>query len=145
MEFYAMEPELSRRDCGLVMDLLDMFRILKYSVEQNPGVLSDNEVRALTFRGFDLNDEFEGRLLGYARWLVSEEDRWHEQSDTFSELNDRGNSHMPWLAAYQRMLKVYEPIWRGVLRRGGRSFLLDIDELREVAAAATHPSHRPGT
>lgn len=144
MEFYAMEPELSRRDCGLVMDILDMFRILKYSVEQAGDQLSEDEVRLLTFRGFDLNDELEGRLLGYARWLVSGEKRWQEQSEAFSDLNDRGNSHTPILGAYQRMLDDYEPIWSGVVRRGGRNFLLTADELRQVAAAATHPSRRTG-
>lgn len=143
MEFYAMEPELTRRDCGLVMDLLDMFRVLKYSVEDVADQLSDDEVRTLTFRGFDLNDEFESRLLAYARWLVSDGERWQEQADVFSEKNDRGNSHMPWLGRYQRMLEVYEPIWQAVVRRGGRRRnLLTADELRQVATAAVHPSNR---
>lgn len=52
------------------MDLLNMFRILRYSVEQVASQLSDDEVRMLTFRGLDLNDDFESRLLGYARWLI---------------------------------------------------------------------------
>jgi uncharacterized protein YfbU (UPF0304 family) len=145
MEFYAMEPELSRRDCGLVMDLLDMFRILKYSVEQVAGQLPDDEVRTLTFHGFDLNDDFESRLLGYARWLVSDGDRWQEQAEVFSDQNDRGNSHMPRLATYRRMLEAYEPIWRSIIRRGGRPRnLLTADELRQVTAAAVHPSNRTG-
>lgn len=145
MEFYAMEPELSRRDCGMVMDLLDMFRILKHSVEQVAGQLTDDEVRTLTFRGFDLSDDFESQLLGYARWLVSDGDRWQEQAEVFSDQNDRGNSHMPWLGMYQRMLETYGPIWRSVIRRGGRRRdLLTADELRQVAAAAVHPSNRTG-
>lgn len=143
MEFYAMEPELTRRDCGLVMDLLDMFRVLKYSVEDVADQLSEDEVRTLTFRGFDLSDDFESRLRGYARWLVSDGERWQEQAEVFSEKNDRGNSHMPWLGMYQRMLEVYEPIWHAVVRRGGRRRnLLTVDELRQVAAAAVHPSNR---
>ncbi len=32
VEFDAMQSELSRRDCGLVMDILDMFRVLQDSV-----------------------------------------------------------------------------------------------------------------
>jgi uncharacterized protein len=145
MEFYAMEPELSRRDCGLVMDLLDMFRILKSSVEQASGNLSDDDVRTLTFHGFDLSDDFEGRLLGYACWLVSEGDRWQEQADVFSDQNDGGNSHMPLLATYRRMLEVYEPIWRSVIHRAGRTrTLLTAEELRQVATAAAHPSNRTG-
>lgn len=147
MEFYAMEPELSRRDCGLVMDILDMFRILKYSAEKTARVeLTEEEIDTLTFHGFDLNDALEGRLLVYARWLVSDGDRWQEQANLFSERHDRGNSHMPLLGAYQRMLAVYEPIWRSIVHRAaGRDYLLSPDELRQVAAAATHPSHLSGT
>lgn len=145
MEFYAMEPELSRRDCGLVMDLLDMFRILKYSIEQLPSQLSEDEVLTLSFRGFDLNDEFESRLLGYARWLVADGDRWQEQAEAFSDRNDRGNSHMPCLGMYQRMLEAYEPIWRSAARRTGRRRdLLTAEELQQIAAAAFHPSKRAG-
>lgn len=142
MEFYAMEPELSRRDCGLVMDLFDMFRVLKYSAAKARDQLSDFEVDVLTFRGFDLNDHFESRLLVYARWLISDGDRWQEQSEVFSEKSDRGNSHMPCLPAYRRMLEVYEPIWRRMVHRGVRGSHLNADELREVAAAAIHPSNR---
>lgn len=145
MEFHAMEPELSRRDCGLVMDLLDMFRILKYSCERVTDQLSNEDLGTLRFRGFDLSDDLEGRLLGYARWLISDGDRWQEQAEVFSTENDRGNSHMPWLAAYRRMLEVYEPIWRGVTRDRGRvGELLDAEQLRQVAAAAVHPIHRAG-
>lgn len=145
MEFYAMEPELSRRDCGLVMDLLDMFRTLKYSAEQVMEQLSEQEAWTLTFRGFDLSDAVEGRLLGYARWLVSDGKRWQEHAEVFSAKKDWGNSHMSWLGSYQRMLEAYEPIWRSVVRRQGRSRdLLTADELRQVAAAATCPGTRTG-
>lgn len=140
MEFIAMEPELSRRDCGLVMDLLDMFRILKYSAEQVTESLSEQEARILRFHGFDQSDSLEGRLLGYARWLVSDGKRWQEQAEVFSAENDWGNAHSPWLGSYQRMLEAYEPIWRDVNRRQGRSRnLLTVDELQQVAAAVTRP------
>jgi uncharacterized protein YfbU (UPF0304 family) len=143
LEFYVMEPELSRRDCGLVMDLLDMFRILKFSAEKVAVELSGDELGMLEFGGFDLNDGVESRLLEYARWLVSDGERWQEQAEVFSGENDRGNSHSPRLGTYRRMLQAYEPIWRGVVRRGGRTdYLLTADELRRVAAAAIHPSHR---
>lgn len=145
MEFYVMQPELSRRDCGLVMDLLDMFRILKYSAEKVTDELSDGELRMLEFRGFDLNNVVESRLLAYARWLVSDGDRWQEQAEVFSQDNDRGNSHSPRLGSYRRMLEAYEPIWNSVVHRGGRTdYLLTADELRQIAAAAIHPSNRTG-
>ncbi|MEU4391419.1 YfbU family protein [Kribbella sp. NPDC023855] len=82
--------------------------------------------------------------MEYARWLVSN-GKWQQHTDVFSRANDRGNSHSPRLGAYRRMLEAYEPIWRGVVRRGGRTdYLLTADELRQVAAAALHPSRRAG-
>lgn len=145
MEFYAMEAELSRRDCGLVMDIFDMFRVLKYSADEAGDQLTDDEASWLKFRGYDLNDRFESRLLEYARWIVSDGDRWQEQADVFSDRHDRGNSHMPMLSLYKRLLETYEPIWRGVVHRGGRHrSLLTADELKQIAAAAIHPSHRKG-
>lgn len=145
LEFYAMQPELSRRDCGLVMDLLDMFRILKYSAKQAADEVSAGELRMLEFRGFDLNDPVESRLLAYARWLVLGGERWQEHVDVFSQENDRGNSHSPSLATYRRMLEAYEPIWHAVVhRRGRRDLLLTAEELKQVAAAAIHPSNRTG-
>lgn len=144
MEFYALEPELPRRDCGLVMDILDMFRVLKVSIAKVGDQLSKEDVSMLTFHGFDLSDDVEGPILGYARWLVSDGERWQEQAHVFSSDNDWGNSHMTCLPAYRRMLTVYEPIWRRVVSRHERGAHLTIEELRKVAAAAVHPSHRIG-
>ena len=145
MEFYAMEAELSRRDCGLVMDIFDMFRVLKDSVEEAGDQLTDDEKRWLTFHGYDLNDHFEGRLLGYARWIVSDGERWQEQADVFSPKNDWGNSHAPMLPMYRRLLEVYEPVWRAAMRRRGRNrSLLTVEELEQIAAVATHPGNRKG-
>ncbi|MFF0271497.1 YfbU family protein [Kribbella sp. NPDC004536] len=146
LEFYVMQPELSRRECGLVMDLLDMFRILKVSVAKVAAELSEDELLMLEFDGFDGNDNVEGRLLDYARWLVSDKERWQEQAEVFSRENDAGNSHSPRLRAYRRMLEAYEPIWNSVVHRRGRrtDYLLTVDELRQIAAAAIHPSNRTG-
>lgn len=143
MEFCGMEPELSRRDCGLVMDLLDMFRVLKFSAEAVADQLSDDVVDTLCFHGFDLNDAYESRLLTYAQWLVSDGKRWQEQADAFSDKHDRGNSHTPLLGIYKRMLEAYEPIWRSVIRRGGRDRnRLTAAELSRIAAAAVRPPGR---
>jgi uncharacterized protein YfbU (UPF0304 family) len=145
LEFYVMQPELSRRDCGLVMDLLDMFRVLKVSAEKVADELSADDLGLLEFRGFDVNDAVERRLRAYARWLVSDGERWQEQAEVFSQDNDRGNSGSPRLGSYRRMLEAYEPIWSGIVhRRGRRDYLLTADELRQVAEAAAHPSNRTG-
>lgn len=141
MEFYATEPELSRRDCGLVMDLLDMFRVLRASLERTPEEVEDEVVRMLVFHGFDVQDEVEVRFLSYARSLIAR-GKWTEFADVFSSDNDFGNSHAPWLATYKRIYAEYEPIWHTIVRRAGRDYLLSADELRRVAEAAVHPDNR---
>jgi uncharacterized protein len=141
-EFYGMEPELSRRDCGLVMDILDMFRVMKHSIEATTAPIPEETATMLSFSGFDLNDDFESRLLGYARSLIAD-GKWQELTDVFSDKNDRGNSHAPLLGAYRRMLGAYEPIWQSIVRRDGRKgYLLTVGELQQVADAAVHPENR---
>lgn len=144
-EFAGLEPEMSRRDCGLVWDILDMFRILKASMArlgaEKVATLDEHAPRALTFRGFDANDSYESRLLGYARFLISS-DRWEDLAEHFDASHERGNSHSPVLATYLRMLAAFQPIWKSKLGRGFNPYamLLTKDELATVLAAWPYPS-----
>ena len=74
-EFADLYPEMSRRDCELVWDILDMFQTLKASASRlgssEVATLGDDADWALTFPGFDGNDDYEVRLLGYADFLIS--------------------------------------------------------------------------
>jgi uncharacterized protein len=144
-EFIALQPEMSRRDCALVWDILDMFRNLKISVERigvdKVAALDKHAARALTFRGFDLQDPHESRLLGYARFLVST-DRWEDLAEHLDAKHEHGNSHSPMLATYMRMLGAFQPIWKSKLGRGfdPDALLLTQDELAAVLAAWPYPS-----
>lgn len=144
-EFIALEPEMSRRDCSLVWDILDMFRILRASVARvgadKVAALDEHALRALSFRGFDANDSYESRLLGYARFLVAT-GRWEDLAEQFDSKHERGNSHMPTLATYLRMLAAFQPIWKAKLGRGfdPESLLLNEGELATVLAAWAYPS-----
>lgn len=136
-EFLALESELSRRDSGLVWDILDMFRFLKDSAER---LGLDPVPPALTFRGFDANDSFESRLRRYAQFLIST-GRWTDMAEHFDRAHEDGNSHMPMLATYRRMLDVFQPIWKA---KAGRGFspdglLLTTDELDQVLKAWPYP------
>jgi len=140
-EFVAIQPELSHADCQLVWEILDMFRVIRASTdrlgEAKVAALGDHAVHALTFQGFDANHSFEGRLRSYARHLI-ETGRWEELADRFDDERERGNSHIPMLATYQRMLAVFMPTWeRKVSSRGyGPERLhLTVKELRDVLAA----------
>ena len=148
-EFAGVEPGLTARDCELVQDILDMFRILKASTDSlGPAAVASLGKHAgmfLAFHGFDANDPVEGRMLGYARYLL-ETDRWTDLAAYFDQ-NDGGNSHRRTLPTYRRMLEVYEPLFKA--KAEGRGFgpdqyLFSADELAAVARAAIHPDNRQG-
>jgi uncharacterized protein len=142
--FLGLEPELSRAECSLVWDILDMFRTLAHSLNALPEEIRDSLVpdvlRRLHFGGFDGNHRLEGRMLGYLHFLMKT-DRWAEFKERLPEI-DGGNSHMPLLPSYERMLAAYRAARarreaeRGI---GPGSWALPVDDLREIAEAWPHP------
>ena len=144
--FSAMPPEMSRSECKLLWDILNMFRVLGASVDRlsadDRAALGDDNEPRLRFGGFDLNDSREGRLLGYVHHLV-DTDRWTEIKPRLAEIGDNGNSHSPRLPTYERMLAVYKPIFEdGARSERGHSidaWLFTIDELKQVAKAWAWP------
>jgi uncharacterized protein len=147
-EFLGMEPELPARDCELVRDILDMFRVIRASVNKlGSGIVASlDHATFLELAGFDANDPLEGRLLYYARHLLAT-DRWTDLADYFDDAHERGNSHHQALPAYRRMLEVYEPLFKA--KASGRGlrpdhFLFSADELAAIAGAAVHPDNRRG-
>jgi len=143
--------ELPRRDSGLVLDILDMFRFVGVSLEhlgtEDLDALGSYAVRGLQFSGFDANDSYEGALLAYAQDLI-QRGKWSMLAKHFSPEFpfDGGNSHHSAVPAYRRMLEVFTPIWREKLRSdvdpGHGAFDLSRDELANVAAARVHPNRR---
>lgn len=145
-EFYGIYPELSARDSEFVVDILDLFRIITFSVQklQTDGVeMNPDLVRTLRFEGFDLNDSREARLLSYARYLVNGQ-RWSELQYALSDENDHGNSHAAFADMYGRMLDEHAKIKASKHRERHRrdSFLLSVDELQRLAGAQIHPDNR---
>lgn len=143
-EFAAVGDELALSDCGLVWDILDMFRVIHASVAdvgmEKVRSLGEHAEAALTFRGFDANDELEGQMLGYARHLVAH-DRWTDLAECFGDERERGNSHVPLLRVYQRMLEVYRPIWQRIITgpgRGAGRYMLSEPELAELVDASRY-------
>lgn len=146
--FAGLDPELSRSECSLLWDVLDMFTVLAASVDylspEERDELGDDE-RHLRFLGFDLNDPLEARLLSYTRYLLRA-GRWPDIQKQFDELRDRGNSHHRNLPVYQRMLETQREIMATRAERGRYSAAgqrLSFEELRRIAAEWVHPSHRP--
>lgn len=135
-EFLDISEPTSRAECELVWDILDMFRVIQFSVKKlgkdgwdQVGV-KDAEHYG-TFRGFDFNEYDEIRLANYAEFLVKS-GRWTEQREAFSPENDRGNSHRQMLPQYRAMLRIFKPMWRQRLRGGNYSGLISASDVRKV-------------
>ena len=144
MEFAGLYPELSTRQCEFVMDVLDMFRICLYSLNElrENNIEVDDKLRhALEFGGFDHNDNLEGQMSNYVRYLV-ENGKWEEQSD-FILGPGHGNSHGRMTEMYSRMLSEYREVKQGRPQRNSpKSYLFSKDELERLADAQVHPSNR---
>lgn len=144
VEFAGLHPELPPRQCEFVMDVLDMFRIALYSInnlrEQGEGV-DEALQKSLQFRGFDHNDNLEGQLSDYVTYLINK-DKWPEQKD-FVLGDERGNSHLPMSSEYSRMLTTYRAVKQQRPHSFERtSYLLSESELRRIAGAHTRPADR---
>ncbi len=128
-----------------MIDILQMFRIITFSIQRlaKDGVpIEDKLAERLRFRGFDHNDALEGHMARYVRYQMRDENRWQELQPQAAE-SDNGNSHMPILAVYMRMLTEYRRIMRG--REGSYDrddYLLSAAELQRIEEATIHPSHR---
>ncbi|MFE2754029.1 YfbU family protein [Actinosynnema sp. NPDC059335] len=143
-EFGFMPVELSPTECSWANDILEMFRVVEHRLtELTP---EDRErlgsaVRyTLTFDGFDLSRPDEARLLAYVRYMVTTDGRWEEFRERVTT-GERGNSHSPRLARYQRMRAAYEAI-RDRNRANGRmtsAWDFDIEDLLSIVEAARHP------
>ncbi len=152
--FAGIDVELSRTECRLVWDILDMYRVLDAAIrelsESERAELGDVAIGRLRFMGFDLNDPLEGRMLFYVRYLV-QTDRWTELAERLDAIGDRGNAHHRCLPRYETMLSVYTPIYEDRLRRRGFSvdvWRFSVDELRQIidstARGVTAPTAEAG-
>lgn len=139
-EFVDIEPELTPADCELVWDILDMFRVLRTSVERVKAEdIADIPDYVFQLRGFDGNDGYESQLCRYARHMMAN-GRWDDLDDFLKREN--GNSHARMLPTYQRMLAVFKPIWRRRLHGRGEGYDLSVEELKEVAEVWPHLDRR---
>lgn len=134
--FAGVDGGLTYDDCRLVWDILDMFRVIKYSVRdlgengwEHTGVPEAEHYGS--FRGFDFQIDLESKLASYVAFLVRT-GRWEEQKPV---LDTGGNSHSEMLPTYRSMLAKFKPAWRKTTSRGGRHHL-SAEEIRDVLLAA---------
>ena len=143
-EVASFRTELSERDCGRVVDILEMLRMITFrfkELEKEGTAVSEELSHQLEFEGFDGNHGLESRMASYVEFLMSE-GKWPELRPQLDR-NDGGNSHSPVLDEYMRMLAEHRRIKasrdRGFRRKG---YLLSLEELEQIAAARVHPSRR---
>ncbi len=144
-ETAGFSTELSKRDCDRVSDILQMFRIITFSIDhlRKEGTRVDDRLTlGLEFQGFDHNDALESHMANYVRFLMRDGDRWTELKPQL-ERHDNGNSHSRVLDTYLRMLSEFRRIMDA--REPGSSrldYLLSDEELVQIADARVHPSNR---
>lgn len=140
----GLRTELSKLDCDRVLDILDMFRVITFSLTRLPEKgtpVSDDLAFKLEFEGFDYQDKLESHMATYVEFLMSD-GRWSELRPQL-ERNDGGNSHHQTLDTYMRMLAEYRRIKNSRNRGFHRDdYLLSTEELEQIAEAQVHPSHR---
>lgn len=143
--FQMIESEMTARENTLVHDILEMFtrieRSLSKLTEDERASLGSRSTYALVFRGFDFNDAQEGKLASYAQYLVKN-GRWSDLANRFDIEHESGNSHIPVLASYQRMLSVWKPLWEKKLQShgGGNEYLFSVTELQQILDAWPYPT-----
>jgi uncharacterized protein YfbU (UPF0304 family) len=144
-EFGFMSAELTPAECSRLNDILEMFRVLEFSLSQlSPADrerLGHDADHVLIFDGFDLQKPAESRLLSYAKHMVKDEDNWAEFRERLTT-GERGNTHSSRLARYLRMHRAYTAIRdKNISGRGHRrdDYLFDVDDLSSMIEAAWHP------
>ncbi|WP_298579903.1 YfbU family protein [uncultured Olegusella sp.] len=135
--FASLRPEIPYSRTVELFDILDMFRVLRGSYER----LSDEEKesvdeRDISFRGFDYSSTEETALPGYVEYLFSD-NRYKELEEPLMRFSDGGNSHIPIIDVYRRMLRCFKEVWRPHLLAATS---LKLEEIKKVVAASSYNS-----
>jgi len=142
MEVAGFATELSKRDTRRVLDILQMFRIITFSIARHSKAgtpIEPTTANRLEFEGFDHNDPLEYKMATYVEHLIDNR-KFSELKNSITE-NDDGNSHSTMLGVYTRMLAEYRRIMESNERRHSRDeYWLSPAELTAISNARTHPS-----
>ena len=135
--FRALRPEVPYSLCEELYDILDMFRVLRFSYNK----LADDdkaqvEERDISFRGFDYSDSTESPLSGYVEYLFNDR-KYEELEEPMKRFSDGGNSHHRNLDMYRRMYRCFNQIWRKHLLTARE---LSLEEIQKVVSAIPYNS-----
>ncbi|WPF65835.1 MULTISPECIES: YfbU family protein [unclassified Corynebacterium] len=133
---------LSISECNFVKDILDMFRVIKYSVGNlgNEGWKKINITNAEhygSFQGFDHQIDLESRMSSYVDFL-NKDHRWEEQKIVMEK--NHGNSYREMIPTYRSMLAAFKPIWRKLSSQGKRLHLT-AEEIQSIIEASINRTY----
>ena len=114
--FEHISDDMPIEDCRFVLDVLDMYRVMTFSLgklPENDRLKSDHFA---IFRGFDGNEE--SSLFGYTRYFIVDLKRYDELRKNIEDL-DGFNTHIPMREAYERMLREWKEVRKQI--RAGES------------------------
>lgn len=135
--FAPLRPEIPYNRAVELFDILDMFRVLRSSYERlNEEERAAVDEREISFCGFDYSNSEETALPGYVEYLF-EDNRYKELEEPMMRFSDDGNSHMPIIEVYRRMLRCFRQVWRPHLISATP---LKLEEIKKVAAASAYNS-----
>lgn len=77
--------ELTQEQCEFVVHVLELYRALRWSWENNADVKANVEEREVLFQGFDANDSVECRFMSYYEFMVGTQDKWAEIKELMRE------------------------------------------------------------
>lgn len=108
--FARLKPEISCELCDEVCKILNMFCALRYAYD----ALKDEEKKQIdekdiSFRGFDLNNRAESRLIEYVAFLFKCGE-CQELEEPMKRFSDNGNSHKSLLPTYRNMYSTFGAI-----------------------------------
>ena len=101
--FEHIGEEMSEEECREVLDVLDMYRAITFSLKKLPEGDELRNHHLATFTGFDGNNE--APQMGYARYFIVDLDRYDELKKSDYPYF---NSHAPMLPIYRKMLERWQ-------------------------------------
>jgi uncharacterized protein YfbU (UPF0304 family) len=114
--------EMSEDECREVLDILNMYRALRFSYDnlEDKSGIEEEDIR---FKGFDGNNETSRH--SYVRYFILELERFSELApeSPYSDFN----THYPVLEAYRKMLAV----WSGFTNK----YQLSKDQIQQLVKA----------
>lgn len=87
------EDEVSDEQCKFVVDVLTLYYDLYFSRKNNEEVMEHIEEEDVLFKGFDLNDEIEGKYYSFYKFLVEKLGRFEEFKNLIKLGKINYNSH----------------------------------------------------